>query len=196
MTADRPLIGVIIASNRAERFADHVIGWLTQQLTIRADLDIDLIDVREVALPFYDLPVPPAKAHRVYRSDTEQRLGARLEAAEGYLILTNEYNHGYSAALKNVLDHFFIEFVHKPVALVGYGNVGGARAIEQLRNVIAELDMVSVRETVNILGHQFAPIRDGGVNARHVFETLNPKLTVMTDNLLWWSRALTSARSR
>jgi NAD(P)H-dependent FMN reductase len=112
--------------------------------------------------------------------------------ADGYVTTTNEFDHRYSAALKNVLDHYFVEFEHKPVAFVGYG---GARAIEQLRQVVAELNMVSVRESVHVLGIQFAAIREGGETADTVFAQLEPRLTAMSDNLVRWSRALTIARN-
>jgi NAD(P)H-dependent FMN reductase len=187
-------IVTMIASTRTARFADHIAGWVQRELALRDDLLSEVIDVREVALPYYDLPVPPAMAHRQYTNDAERVLGERLDAADGYVIITNEFNHGYSAALKNVLDHYFAEFEHKPVAFVGYGNVGGSRAIEQLRQVVAELSMVSVRESVHILGPHFPAVRAGGDRASEVFTSLEPRLTAMVDHLLWWAGALAQAR--
>lgn len=182
-------IALIVASTRTLRFADFIAPWV-QQHVVDAGFDLDLIDVREVTLPYYDLPAAPAMAKRQYTSDAERVLGERLDAADGYVIVTNEFNHGYSAALKNILDHYFAEFEHKPVAFVGYGNVGGSRAIEQLRQVVAELNMVSVRESVHVLGIQFPAIREGGEAAAASFAQLEPKLLAMTDNLMWWARAL------
>jgi NAD(P)H-dependent FMN reductase len=94
-----------------------------------------------------------------------------------------------------MLDHYFAEFEHKPVAFVGYGNVGGSRAIEQLRQVIVELNMISVRESVHIFGAQFPAVRAGGDAATETLATLEPRLTTMTDHLLWWARALVAARA-
>ncbi|MCU1474601.1 NADPH-dependent FMN reductase [Amnibacterium sp.] len=185
---------VIVSSTRTERFADHLLAWVTSRLTERGDLEVEVLDVRDVDLPLYDRPRPPAVARREYMNDAERSIGARLDAADGYLVITNEYNHGYSAGLKNLLDHFFAELEHKPVAFLGYGNVGGSRAIEQLRQVVAELSMVSVRETVHILGYQFPSVRAGGDAAREVFASLEPRLTVMVDHLLWWADALRAAR--
>jgi NAD(P)H-dependent FMN reductase len=192
---DRLRIAIVVASTRTARFADHVAAWVKESLELRGDLQLDVIDVREVALPYYDLPAPPALAHRAYTNQSERELGERLDAADGFVIITHEFNHGYSAALKNVLDSFFAEFEHKPVAFVGYGNVGGSRAIEQLRQVVAELSMASVRESVHILGHQFPAVRSGGDAAAEVFTSLEPRLTAMTDHLIWWARALTAARA-
>jgi NAD(P)H-dependent FMN reductase len=185
---------LVVASTRTGRFADHPLAWLQERLGARTELDVEVLDVRDHPMPFYDLPRPPALAQRAYTTDAERALGERLDAADAYLVLTNEFNHGYSAALKNLLDHFYAEFRHKPMAFVGYGNVGGARAIEQLRQVAAELDMVSVRETVNILGQQMAVIREAGALPEDVTAFLDPRLAVMLDNLVWWSRALTEAR--
>lgn len=195
MSATVPRIALVVASTRTTRLADLVVPWVRQQLDARKDLDLRLIDVREVTLPFYDLPVPPAMARRQYSSPAHRALGEGLDAADGFVIVTNEYNHGYSAALKNVLDHYFAELEHKPVAFVGYGNVGGSRAIEQLRQVVAELNMVSVRESVHLFGIQFPAIRQGGPEAAAVFAQLEPRLTAMTDHLLWWARALATARN-
>jgi len=192
VTSPLPRIALIVASSRSARFADLVAPWVQQELEVHARVDV--IDVRDVTLPFYDLPVPPAMAHRQYTSEPERALGERLDAADGYVVITNEFNHGYSAALKNVLDHYFAELGHKPVAFVGYGNVGGSRAIEQLRQVVAELDMVSVRESVHILGPQFPAVRNGGHDAEAVFTQLEPKMATMTHNLLWWTHALAAAR--
>jgi NAD(P)H-dependent FMN reductase len=195
VSTERPRVALIIASTRTTRFADPVAAWVQQTLDARGDLELDVIDVREVALPAYDLPTPPAIAHREYANATERALGERLDAADGYLIVTHEFNHGYSAPLKNLLDHYFAEFEHKPVAFVGYGNVGGSRAIEQLRQVIIELNMVSVRESVHVFGHLFPAVRAGGEAADEALASLEPRLTTMTNHLLWWTRALAVARA-
>jgi NAD(P)H-dependent FMN reductase len=188
-------IALVVASTRTTRLADLVAPWVQGRLEERTDLDVDPIDVRDIALPFYDLPTPPAMAKRQYTSSQERELGERLDAADGFVIVTNEYNHGYSAGLKNVLDHYFAEFEHKPVGFVGYGNAGGSRAIEQLRQVVVELNMVSVRESVHLFGIQFPAIRQGGEEAAAaVFSALEPRLTAMTDHLLWWAGALSLAR--
>jgi NAD(P)H-dependent FMN reductase len=191
---DRPRILVIVGSTRTERFADHPLAWVEDRLAERPDLDLEVLDIRDTDLPPYDNQRPPAIARREYATEVERLIGQRLDAADGFLVITNEYNHGYPAGLKNVLDHFFAEFEHKPVAFLGYGNVGGSRAIEQLRQVVAELNMVSVRETVHILGYQFPAVRTGGDAAREVFALLDPRLTAMVDHLLWWADALSNAR--
>jgi NAD(P)H-dependent FMN reductase len=189
-----PRIGVIVASTRTVRFADFPLAWLTSFLARRDDLDVTVIDVRDHPLPFYDLPAAPAMAPRQYSSEPERVLGEQFDSLDGFIVITNEFNHGYSAALKNVLDHYSVEFHRKPVAFIGYGNVGGARAIEQLRQVVAEMEMVSIRHAVHILGPQMAPIREGGEAAAEIFGSHEPRLQMVVDDLAWWSAALRAAR--
>ncbi len=188
-------IAIIVASTRATRFADIPLAWLVDQTAGHDDLDFTILDLRDYPLPYFDLAIPPAMAPRQYINDEHERLGKALDAADGFIILTNEYNHSFSAALKNTIDHFFAELVRKPVAFVGYGNVGGARAIEQLRQVIDELDMASVRPTVNILGLQMMAIRADGQEPAAVFAPLIPRLDALLADLRWWTVALGNARA-
>jgi NAD(P)H-dependent FMN reductase len=188
-----PRIAIIVASTRANRFADYPLKWLLEQTATRTDLAFDVVDLRDYPLPYYDLGVPPAMAQRDYSSDVHRSLGERLDTADGFLVITNEYNHGYSAVLKNVLDHYFVEWNRKPISFLGYGNVGGARAIEQLRQVADELDMASVRPTVNVLGKYLMDVR-GGANANEAFEPLLPRLDALLADLHWWAIALKNAR--
>jgi NAD(P)H-dependent FMN reductase len=189
-----PTITLIVASTRTRRFADLPLAWLREQLGARTDLSLDVLDLREHPLPFFDQVIPPARNQRAYASAAERAVGEALDAADGYLVLANEYNHGYSAALKNLFDTFFVEFEHKPIGFVGYGNVGGSRAIEQLRLVASELDMAPVRTSVHIFGHQMRQLREDPASADEVFAEIAPRVDALTDDLLWWANALAPAR--
>jgi NAD(P)H-dependent FMN reductase len=191
----KPHIAIVVGSTRANRFADIPLRWLVDQTSARDDLEFEIIDLRDHPLPLFELVVPPAMDHRHYVSPEQAALGALLDAADGFIFLTNEYNHAPSATLKNALDHYFVELVRKPVAFVGYGNVGGARAIEQLRQVIAELDMASVRPTVGVLGFQMVAIRAEGKDPAEVFAPLVPRLEALLADLHWWTVALRTARA-
>lgn len=184
-------IALIVASTRTTRFADHPLAWILPKLD---GFEVDVVDLRDLNLPYYDLPMPPAMAHRQYTSDAERELGERFDAVDAFIVITNEFNHGYSAALKNVLDHYFIELSHKPIAFVGYGNAGGARAIEQLKQVAVELDMVPIRYAVNILGPQYFAAREG-LPVDEAFEPLEVALGRMIESLTWWIGATTAARA-
>ena len=112
------------------------------------------------------------------------------------MLLTPEYNHGYPAALKNAMDHTFVEWRRKPVAFVGWGNVGGARAIEQLRLVAVEFEMAPLRHAVHILPDLLVAARKAPeASVASIFSPLEPKLDKLADDLCWWADALAAARA-
>jgi NAD(P)H-dependent FMN reductase len=188
-----PHILIIVASTRPTRFADHPLNWLLGEAPKHPEFTFEVLDLRESVLATFEHAVPPAARPRDYGSDAERAVGEKLDAADGFLIIANEYNHGYNATVKNLLDSFFVEWNRKPVSFLGYGNVGGARAIEQLRLVAAELDMASVRPTVNVLGPQIMAIR-GGAEPLETLAVLEPRLEALLGDLHWWATALKTAR--
>jgi NAD(P)H-dependent FMN reductase len=187
------LIQVITGTTREGRFSERVTEWVAQYLRTHTDFEVEPVDLRDHPLPFFDAP-PPAKAPREYAIDAAARLGVTLDRADGYVIVTGEYNHGYPAVLKNAMDWTFVEWIRKPVAFVGWGNVGGARAIEQLRQVAVEFEMAPLRHAVHILPETMIAART--VPDTTVFAPLEPKLKVLSDDLHWWTGALHTARSR
>lgn len=189
-----PRIAIIVASTRATRFADHALRWVLEQTNNNKDFEFEVVDLREHTLPGETLQGSAAMNPRQYVSDDHRVLGEIIDRADGFLVLANEFNHGYSAGLKNTMDHYFVEWNRKPIAFLGYGNVGGARAIEQLRQVVDELDMASVRPTVNILGNYIMEIRGGNTNVTEVFAPLEPRLEALLADLHWWAVALKTAR--
>ena len=194
MSATIPSIAIIVASTRPARFADVPLAWVLERAALRSDLAFDVIDLRDHQLGYFDRAASPSMAPRAYGSEEERELGERLDAADGILVIANEYNHGFTAPLKNTLDHFYVEFNHKVAGFLGYGNVGGSRAIEQLRLVVAELEMVSARHTVHLLGQHILPVRTG-TPADEAFAPLEPRLELLFDDLAWWGRVLHDART-
>ncbi|AHH15770.1 putative reductase [Nocardia nova SH22a] len=137
---DDPLrLEVIVASVRPERFAPVVADWFLRTARAVDGLDIGVVDLAHTPLPV-DLTTDPAT----------EAYARRIGAADGFIVVTSEYNHGYPAALKTALDVCKREWRAKPIGFVSYGGLsGGLRAVEQLRQVVAELHMVSIRETVS-----------------------------------------------
>ena len=126
--------------------------------------------------------------HRAPEAETWSENVAR---ADGYVIVTPEYNHGYPAVLKNALDHLYTEWTRKPVAFVGYGGLaGGVRSIEQLRQVVVELQMAPIRYDVVI--PRARRVFADGAPADEVYASLANR---MLDQLAWWARALKQARA-
>lgn len=189
----KPHLQVIIGTTREGRFSERAAAWVMNRLTARHDLVAELVDLRDHPMPFYEQPRPPAYKHRDYPPDIE-RWARTVDAADGYLIITAEYNHGYPAVLKNALDQVFPELNRKPVAFVGYGNTGGARAIEQLRLVAVELEMAPLRHAVHILPELMRPAREREPFDPEMLAPLDSRLEGAVDDLVWWARALAQAR--
>lgn len=190
------LIQVILASTREGRFGEKVAAWLMDRLSAREDMAVELVDLREHPLPIFNQPAPPARTGRDYPNETIAKWGRTVDAADGYLVVTPEYNHGYPASLKSALDYIFPELNRKPMAFVGYGNVGGARAIEQLRLVAVEFEMAPLRHAIHILPELMIPARGVEPFDVEMFASLDERLDRAGTDLVWWARALAVARAR
>ena len=182
-------LGLIVASTREGRLGGRVAEWFTNLAGARGDLAIDLIDLAAIALPER---LPAAHPARGGRAPAVAPFAERVAAAEAFVIVTPEYNHGYPAALKQALDLLHVEWRAKPVSFVSYGGVsGGVRAVEQLRQVAVELHMAPVRDAVVLpmarrLFADGAPADPDGRIAESV--------GAMLDRLVWWAEALSAAR--
>ena len=182
-----PHILVIAGSTRQGRNGDKVVRWLMSRLEARSDATFELADLRELALPFFDAPAGPAYGPVAAEA---RSWAARVANADGFIVVTPEYNHGYPAPLKNALDHLYHEWAHKPAAIVTYGGVaGGYRAAEQLRQVLVELKMVPVREQVGVPAIR-AAFDDAGEPRDAALEGA---LDAMMAELLWWAAILVPA---
>ncbi len=150
MAAPSIKIQIIIGSTRQKRFGEKPARYIADELKKRDDLQVELIDLKDWSLTFFDEPISPAGSQGKYANDLAGKWAAKVGEGDAYIFVTPEYNHGYPAVLKNALDWVFPQWNHKPVGFVGYGNAGGARAIEQLRQVVIELQMLPIRNAIQI----------------------------------------------
>lgn len=190
----KPHIAIIIGSTRAARFADKPAAWLKEKAQARDDMTFELLDLREQNLPFFDeaasnLWMPSKDPHAVAWQE-------KLAKFDGFIFLVSEYNHSITGALKNALDQAYTEWVRKPMAAMGYGGVGAARAIEHLRGIAIELQMVPLRNAVHLGGGEFMKVSPLGENLpmSEVDAVLDPSLESMLDELAWWADATMRAR--
>jgi NAD(P)H-dependent FMN reductase len=190
-----PHIQVILASTRPGRFGERAAAWVMDRLSPREDLHAELVDLRDHPLPIFDQPAPPARTLRDYPNEEIARWGCRVDEADGFIAITPEYNHGYPASLKNALDHIFPELNRKPITFVGYGNVGGARAIEQLRLVAVEFEMAPLRHAIHILPELMIPARQADPFTPELLAPLDGRLDSAATDLVWWANALAAARA-
>jgi NAD(P)H-dependent FMN reductase len=189
------LLQVINGTTREGRFSERVAAWVMGRLEQHDAFEVELVDLRDHPLPFFDAD-PPIRTGRDYADEAVTRFSRVIDRADGYVILTAEYNHGYPAVLKNALDSTFVEWRRKPVAYVGWGNTGGARAIEQLRAVAVEFEMAPLRHAVHVLPDVLIAARQAADPADlTVFAPLEARLDMLADDLAWWMRALASARA-
>jgi NAD(P)H-dependent FMN reductase len=186
-----PRIGIVIGSTRPSRFGEKPAAWLHGIAEKRTDLDFELIDLRDYPLPLFNESSSPAWGP--VNNEVAQRWAGRLAGLDGFILVTPEYNHGTSAVLKNALDYAYKEYVRKPVAFVGYGGVGGARAVEHLRLVAVELQMAPVRNAVHIAGSDFLGLWQQGKSFDEL-PHLAQAAAAMLDELAWWTKALKTAR--
>ncbi|MFS4438852.1 NADPH-dependent FMN reductase [Paracoccaceae bacterium GXU_MW_L88] len=189
-----PKIAIIISSTREARFADKPAKWLLENAQKRDDLEFELLDLRDFNLPFF-----AEKASNAWMPSEDENAVAwqnKLAEFDGYIFLTAEYNHSITGALKNALDQAYKEWTRKPMAAMGYGGVGAARAIEHLRLIGVELQMVPLRNAVHLGGGEFMKVSPLGGNGEmsEVHDVLEPSLTAMLDELVWWTNATKAAR--
>lgn len=188
-----PRIAIIISSTRQARLGEKVAQWVLEHAAARTDLAFELVDLREVNLPFFDEVASNAWAPST--SEAAQAWQKTVGSFDGYIFVTAEYNHSITAALKNALDYASPEWNKKPAAAVGYGGVGGARAVEHLRGIAVELQMAPTRTAVHIGGADFIAIWQQGV-ALNDLPHLLPTLNTLFDELSWWATALKTAREQ
>ena len=188
-------IALIVGSTRDARFADKPAEWLHGVAAERDDLTLETLDLRDFDLPFFN-----EAASELWMESSDPKARAWQDAIsgfDGFVFLTAEYNHSITGALKNALDQAYKRWVRKPMSAMGYGGVGGARAVEHLRGIAVELQMAPIRHAVHLGGGEFMKVSPLGENGpmSAVDAVLRPSATAMFDDLAWWARALKAARA-
>jgi NAD(P)H-dependent FMN reductase len=186
-------IGIIIGTTRAARFGDKPAKWIHEIASQRTDLTAEIIDLRDFPMPFFDEVA--SNAWVPSQNEVAQRWQRKVAEFDGYIFVTAEYNRGVPAVLKNALDYAYPEWNKKPAAFVGYGSVGAARAVEQLRLIAIELQMAPTRTGVHIQGADFMAVWKGGQSIAGI-PYLQQNATDMLDQLVWWTKALKTAREQ
>ena len=190
----KPRIGVIISSTRDTRFAGKPAAWLMDKVKGHPDLEFDLIDLRDQNLPFFNEP-----ASNLWMPSSDPNAVAwqeKLAGFDGFVFVVAEYNRSITGALKNALDQAYKEWNRKPFAALAYGSLGGARALEHLRLIGIELQMVPLRNAVHIGGGDFFKVSPLGSDApmSEIEAHLEGSLNAMLDELAWWAKTLQTAR--
>jgi NAD(P)H-dependent FMN reductase len=190
------VISVIVGSTRQGRFSEKPAQWILGHLKKRDDVEARLLDLRDFPMPFFDQPVPPAMPGRLpYENEVVQKWTAEIAQADGFVFVTPEYNFGPSAVLKNAIDWVYPEWNRKAAAFVSYGGAAGVRSVQQLRETAIELQLAPIRSSVHIpAASLWAHFQGSDVDAG--LAELDAVSEAMIDDLLWWTAALKTARTR
>ncbi|MCD0452135.1 NAD(P)H-dependent oxidoreductase [Actinocorallia sp. API 0066] len=183
-------LAVIIGSTRKARLGPMVADWFVERARAHGGVEIDVVDLADAALPY---GLDGQADDGSYTSPAVAAYAARIDAADAFVVVTPEYNRGYPAALKLAIDTVYREWNAKPVGFVSHGGQsGGLRAVEQLRQVFAELHAVTMRDGVcfPMAAQQF---EDGGSPRDAEGATISAKL--LLDQLTWWAETLRTARA-
>ncbi len=186
-------IKVILGSTREGRFSDKPGNWILGELQKRGDVSAELIDLRDYQMPFFDELVSPGYKKEEYTNEAVERWRNKIKEADGFVVIAPEYNHGYPAVLKNAFDYVYPEWNKKAVGFVSYGSAMGARSVEQLREVAVELQLAPIRNAIH-MPYDVLVASGKGTPEAEIFAPYAERATGLIDQLLWWTKALKTAR--
>jgi len=194
--ADTPKIALIISSTRAARWADKPAQWMLARMQARDDLEVELVDLRDFDLPFFNEAA--SNAFVPTQDPNAVRWQQKIAGFDGYVFVVAEYNRSVTGALKNALDQDYTGWNRKPMGVIAYGSVGGARAAEQLRLMSIELQMVPVRAGVHIGGSDFYRVGPYNPNAEPmeaIEGVIGGSAKDMLDAVAWYAGVLKAAKA-
>jgi NAD(P)H-dependent FMN reductase len=182
---DKPLyIPIILGTARQGRQSEHVANFVLGEMKKRPEIETELIDVRKLKMTLDDA------GEEMKDADYAEK----MTRADGLVIVTPEYNHGYPGLLKHALDMCLEEYIHKGVAVCGVsaGPLGGARVIENLLPVFRELGLVATFNDVN-----FGKVREAFDERGNLKdEKYVGRLAKLLNELVWMSRVLRYGREK
>ena len=151
MTNERVSIGVLIGSNRPLRAGRDLAQAVAALVEETGKAHATLLDLREIQLPWYDEPKPPAAGD--YQHEHTRKWAQTISSFDAIIIVTAQYNGGYPAPLKNAIDTVYREWKDKPLFLVSYGGPrsrGGSSAVRQLQVVFSVVPVNLLERTVSM----------------------------------------------
>jgi len=181
-------IAIILGSTRPGRNGKAVADWVLAQAQNRTGATYELVDLLDYPLPHLDESIPPSVGQ--YAGEHTKAWAEKIAEYDGFVFVTPEYNHSTSGVLKNAIDYLYAEWNNKAAGFVSYGSLGGARAIEHLRGISAELQIATVRQQLSFSMftdfENFSEFRPG---PQH-----EAAATVLFDQLESWTGALKRIR--
>lgn len=187
-------IKIIVGSVRPNRFGIQPAKWMMELAAKNPNAKFSLVDLAEVNLPLLDEPQPPAMAAGNYTQGHTKEWSRIISEADGYIMVTPEYNHSVAASLKNAIDFLADEWRYKPVAFVSYGaEAGGTRAVEHLRSSVAWLDMYDLKAQV-VIPNYWTQLNDKGEWQPSEEQTKDGQRVIK--DVVFWAEQLQAARQK
>ena len=171
-------LSVILGSTRQQRLGKRVASWVMQAAEPMLPNQVELIDLRDLALPWYDEPKTPDELKGKYHHPAAQLWYEKIVATEKLIFITPEYNHSYPGVLKNAIDYMFSDWKGKPYLIVSYsmGGYGGVRAAMQLRGLLDYMGLDCQGElNIPLVDKTFSA--DGVTNDKELTHRLQKLLT-------------------
>nr|WP_167315839.1 NADPH-dependent FMN reductase [Exiguobacterium sibiricum] len=175
-------IGIILGSTREGRLSPQVGNWVKELADKRGDAHYTIIDIADYKLPLLGEKDGDASGAAAWSE--------AIAVQDGFVFITQEYNHSISASLKNALDYLRVEWNNKAAGIVSYGSVGGARAAEHLRGILGELLIADVR--VHPALSLFTDFENGAVLKAAPVQA--DSVNQMLDQVIPWAGALKTIR--
>lgn len=188
-------IAIIIGSTRQGRVSDKLAAWVAKEVGAKAE--VELLDLRDYPLPFFDEPMPPRFNPSRTPSTEVAKWADKVGEFDGYVVVTAEYNRSMPAVLKNALDSLANEMADKPVALVAHGSTGGAQAVASLRIMLPGIGAVTLPNALFFSDSVGEAIDDAGVLRAEFQEepySAQAQLTGQVDSLVAYAQALGTVR--
>jgi NAD(P)H-dependent FMN reductase len=187
----KPKLYVITVSTRPGRAGFPLSTWIFERAVSHGSFEVELVDLKDENLPMFDEPRHPRL--RQYEHEHTKRWSAKIDAADAFLFVTPEYDHGTPPSLINALVYLVQEWAHKPVSFVSYGGpAGGTRAVQMVKPMMTALKMVVLHESVMVPLFMHS-IDDKGVFNPSELQQAGAQATL--DALAKWVSALTPMRS-
>lgn len=181
-------IAIIVGSTRPGRNGEDVSKWVYEHSKKIEDAKFEIVDIADYQLPLLDEPYPAMMVN--YTKEHTKKWSEKIREFDGYIIVTPEYNHSTSGALKNAIDYLNVEWSNKAAGFVSYGSAGGVRAVEHLRQIFAELRVATVRSQLMFsLFTDFIDMKEFKPDERHE-DTVNE----LFKEVISWSKALKTLR--
>lgn len=189
---------IVIGSIRENRVSDRLAAWLAAVAQeVAPDHTWEIVDLKALALPMFAEALPPMAGQRGTLPDSVTRYLHAMNEADGFVIVTPEYNHGMSSALKNAIDLLDYQLMKKPVAIASHGVVGGARANEHVRLVInSNLGGLPVPAGLTFYGKVGELISETGELSDKADPANDHAARGMLESLIWHAAALKTAREQ